>query len=102
MFEVEGIEYELKFNMNRIELIEKALGTSVMAIATTQNAMLSIGQIKTFLAYGTKESGDDKFLKAKPAMDMAEKLLEANGYTPVVNLILTQLEEDCPFFFQAG
>lgn len=101
MFEVDGVEYDIKFNVNRIELIEKALGTSIMAIATMQGSMFSITQLKTLLAYSVKESGSDVFLKPRVAMEMAENLIVNNGYVNVVNLVSAQLEEDCPFFFQA-
>lgn len=100
MIEVNGQEYELKFNLKRVELIENVTKKSMMAGLVENNGLFPISEIKTYLAYGLKEAGSDSFVKTKDGLDIAEQLLEACGYTAVQAELITAIERDCPFFFR--
>lgn len=94
MIEIDGKNYELKYNLKRVEMIENATGTPVMA------AMLSLTALKTYFAYGLKEEGADAFVPTKTGLAMAEALIQNEGYLKVSGEVLEALERDCPFFFR--
>ena len=101
MFEIDGKTYELKYNLKRIEMIENATGSPTMAEMQKNKGMLGISQLKTYVAFGLKEQCADTLVDVKKGMKMAEALLENEGYIAVNGAVLTALERDCPFFFQA-
>lgn len=101
-FEYEGKEYELKFNQKRIEMIEAVTDMPTMAALRKYQGMLSLQALKVYFGYTVKEVGSDTFLKPKQGMEMAEVLIESEGYTDVCGLVLESLERDCPFFFRQG
>lgn len=99
MITINGEEYTLKYNINRIGLIENATGTPLMAEFAAYKGMLSIQHLQTYLAYGLKKEGSDVFVPLKTAMQMAENLILSEGYTTACGAVLEALERDCPFFF---
>lgn len=100
MIEYGGKNYVLKYNMKRIEMIESVTNMPTMADLRRTGGMLSLASLKAYIAYGIKEEGEDVFLKPKKGMEIAENLIESNGYTDVCTTVLEALERDCPFFFQ--
>lgn len=101
MFEINGKEYDLKYNMKRVELIENAIGMPMMAELSNHKGMFGLTALKTYFAYGLKEEGSDVFVKVKDGMKMAEDLIENEGYVNVNGAVLEALQRDCPFFFRA-
>jgi len=102
MIEIDGKRYELKYNLKRVELIENATGKPMMAEVSQNSAMLSLVALKTYFAYGLKEEGSDSFVPTKTGIDMAERLIEGEGYLNVTAEVLAALERDCHFFFRQG
>lgn len=103
MFNIDGKDYELKYSLKRVEMIERATGGSVMASLVNSKGMLSISEVKTFLAYGLKGTGDgDGHISIQQGEKYAEGLIESLGYAPVVAPIMEALERDCPFLFQGA
>ena len=102
MFEIGKKMYVLKYNMKRVEMIENAVGMPMMAELAAHKGMLGLTALKTYFAYGLKEEGADVFVKPKDGMEMAEKLIESEGYIAVNGAVLEALERDCPFFFQGA
>lgn len=102
MFEIGKKTYVLKYNMKRVEMIENAVGMPMMAELAAHKGMLGLTALKTYFAYGLKEEGADVFVKPKDGMEMAEKLIESEGYIAVNGAVLEALERDCPFFFQGA
>lgn len=101
-FEFDGKEYELKYNLKRVEMIESVTEMPTMAALQAYKGMLSINQLKVYFGYAVKELGSDSFFPPKKGMEIAELMLETEGYTKVCGLVLECLDRDCPFFFQAG
>ena len=99
MFEIGKKTYVLKYNMKRVELIENTVGMPMMAELGTHRGMLGLTSLKMYFAYGLKEEGSDTFVKPKKGMEMAEALIENEGYMKVNGAVLEALERDCPFFF---
>lgn len=102
MIEFDGKSYELKYSLKRIEMIEAATGTPIMAEINKHQAMLSLSALKIYFAYGLKEEGADAFVPPKEGMQKAEALIESEGYLAVCGSVLETLERDCPFFFREG
>lgn len=102
MFEYNGKEYELKFNLERLKLIENAINASFVSKMTSTNGALPISDIETCFKYCLKETGSDVFVPAKEAISIAEKLLKTKGYLYVDNLIIEKMAKDIPFLFQSA
>ena len=99
MIEFNDKSYVLKYNINRIEMIENATGKPILAEFSQNRGMLSISSLKSYFAYGLKEEGSDIFVATKKAMEIAGQLIEAEGYAAVCGLVVEAIERDCPFFF---
>lgn len=102
MFEINGKTYVLKYNLKRVEMIENATGVPMMSDLYSHRSMMSLTALKTYFAYGLKEEGSDAFVAPKKGMEMAEALIESEGYLAVNGAVLEALERDCPFFFQGA
>ena len=99
MVEYNGKEYELKYNLKRIEMIEAVTNMPTMAELRKTYGYLGIASLKVYFAYGLKESGADTFVAPKKGMEICGRLIEGEGYEKVCALVLENLERDCPFFF---
>lgn len=102
MLEYEGKRYELKYGLKRIELIENATSSPVMAELVKNKGMLSINQLVNYFAYGLKEEESDVFVPVKKGIEIAETLIKNEGYVSICGIVLEALERDCPFFFQGA
>lgn len=100
--EIEGETYEFRFTPRRIEVIEKALGVSLMAALRDSMAMLSLEQFKVLFVYGLKKVEGPYLSNMKFAEDAFYELLESTSYQYVGGMIVKALERDCPFFFREG
>lgn len=102
MFEINGETYVLKYNLKRVELIENAVGMPTMAELNEHKGLFGLSALKTYFAYGLKKEGAEVFVPPKKGMEMAEALIEKEGYIAVNGAVLEALERDCPFFFQGA
>lgn len=95
-------KYELKYSIQRINMIEAATGVPVMASMQKNGGMLGIAEYETYFAYALKEEGSDTFVPFKEARELAKKYLVERGYAEAITEVIEAIERDCPFFFQAG
>lgn len=102
MFEIGGNEYELKYNLKRIELIENTTGMPAMASFQQNRGLLSVGALKSYFALALKEVGSDAFVPYKKGVEMAEAMIESEGYQTVNMAVVEAMQRDCPFFFPAA
>lgn len=102
MFEFNGKQYELKYNLKRVELIESAMGEPLMAVLQKNRGYLSVGQLKVSISLALKEAGSDTFIPPKTGQELAEQMIETQGYETVDMLVVDAVQRDCPFFFPAG
>lgn len=102
MFEFEGKNYELKFNLGRIKLVENYLKMPTVADIVQTNGALSINSIETYFGFCLKETESDSFVTRKEGTQIAEKLIEEKGYLAVNNMIIEKMAEDMPFLFQGA
>ena len=101
MFKINGKQYELKYNMKRIELIENVTGVSLMSAMHQNGGMLSIANLKVYVAYALREVGADVLVDIKDGIKLAEKLMTESDFVTVSGEVLEALQRDCPFFFPA-
>lgn len=100
MFTIDGKEYEIEYSQKRIELIENTLKRSVMDIVSNSSAMMTLRELKTFVAYALKQTGATAFVNPTLGTQIAEKLLEENGYSTLLGTVIEAIERDCGFFFR--
>lgn len=97
----DGKEYELKYNLKRIEMIESNTSLPTMAQISRTGGYFGISDLKVYLSMGLKEKGADVFVMPRPAEKIAEALIEKD-YKDACASVLEALERDCPFFFQSN
>jgi len=100
LFEVDGQFYTLKFNMQKVKMIEKMLGISFVAEIANSNGMLSFSMLEALFAVGLYDAQDEKAVKGKKATDIYEQLLKDVGYGDVMQVVVGKIEEDLGFLFQ--
>lgn len=97
----DGKEYELKYNLKRIEMIESNTSLPTMAQISRTGGYFGISDLKVYLSMGLKEKGADVFVMPRSAEKIAEALIEKD-YKDACASVLEALERDCPFFFQSN
>ena len=102
MFEYNGKEYELKFNIERIKLVENFLKLPTVADIVKTNGALSINAIEVYFGYCLKEVGSDAFVSRKEGAEIAEAIMKEMGYLAVNNMIIEKMAEDMPFLFRGA
>lgn len=103
MFTYKDKDYELKFNIGRLKLVEKATGESAVGMMNiTNNGLMSLTAVEGFFRYGLKEAGADSFVPPNTAADICDAMIEEAGYPAVVQMIQNQLMNDMPFLFRVA
>ena len=103
MIQIDKKNYELRYSLKRLEMIETALGGSVMDILVKTNGALGLRHVQTFYAYGLYGE-DDVYCPVQKGMDEAEKALTdpERGYQHMVMAVVTAIQRDCPFLFPSA
>lgn len=94
----DGKEYELKYNLKRLEMIEGNTSLPTMAQISRTGGYFGISDLKVYISMGLKEKGADVFVMPRPAGRIAEAIIEQD-YKDACASVLEALERDCPFFF---
>ena len=102
MFEYKGKQYELKFNLKRIKLVENYSRMPTVADIVMTNGALSISAIETYFGFCLKEVGSDEFVSRKEGAEIAEAMIESEGYLKINNMLIQKMSEDMPFLFQGA
>lgn len=101
MMTINGKQYDFKFSIARVQMIEKACGAGLMETLVRSNGMLPVQMLLSCVAFGLLGE-DGIYIAAKHGMEQAERMVEERGYQTVDMLVVDALQRDCPFFFQAG
>lgn len=102
MFEVNGKQYELKMNTNRVKMVEAVTGMSIMGEWNKTDGLLSLQTIEACFKLCTKELGSDSFLPQQKGQEVAQQFMEEHGYAMCANEIMEALQKDMPFLFRAN
>lgn len=101
-FEVNGKTYEIRYTIAQIKLYEGLHeGRSIMATFAASGAIPSLQELIDLAACGLMVQGGG-FVGIKQAREMTENLLQENGYTALLEAVLTAIERDCGFFFKVA
>lgn len=100
LFEVDGQFYTLKFNMQKVKMIEKMLGVSFVAEIANNSGMLSFNMIESLFSVGLYDVQDEQAVKGKKAAEIYNALLKDVGYSPVTEIVIGKIEEDLGFLFR--
>lgn len=99
-FELNGKTYEIAYNIKRIEMYENN-NTPVMATFSRNGGVFAIGQLKAIIAYGLRLEGG-QWVSPSQGLQMAEKLIETNGFLAMTEAVADALMRDCGFFFMGA
>lgn len=98
--EYNGTQYELKFNLERLKLIENALQKPVISVYTEHKGAFTFNEMEKIFQLALKETGSDFFCQNKKAKEIFETVIQQeNGYRDINNYIAQRLQENCPFLF---
>lgn len=100
MIEYNGENYELKFTLERIKLVENYLKMPTVADIVQTNGALSISALETYFGYCLKKDGSDTFVSRKEGVEICEALIKSEGYLKVNNMVIEKMTQDVPFLFQ--
>lgn len=100
MFEVEGVTYTLKYNLQKIKTVETVTKTSVIGEIAKNNGLLPLQLLEQLFTFGLVEEKTKEPVKQKKALKMFEKVCEANGAVTVNTVIVDKLQEDLGFMFR--
>ncbi|NBI08246.1 hypothetical protein [Senegalia massiliensis] len=100
MFEVDGKHYELKYKIKTIEQIETVLKESLVATMRKTEGILSISTLKVCFGFALFNSEGNK-VSPQQGMEIAERLIEED-YMKLNQAVVTTIDRDCPFLFQAN
>ena len=101
MFEVDDKLYELKYTIRTIEAIENATGSSLVATIKKTEGLLSITTLKAYFAFALFNE-DGARVGQKQGAELAERLLESEGYMKLNEAVVVAIDRDCPFLFQVN
>ena len=99
MFKIGQTEYGLHYNIARVRLLERALGSSIMSIVSNSQGLFSIDQLSTCLMYGLIKKDATAHVGLAETEPLVEKLFEKETYEGLCKAVIVQLSEDCPFLF---
>lgn len=102
MMELENKVYELKFNLERVKLVEGALKTSLMGEWVATKGMLPLQTLEMCFQICLKESGADVFVGQTRGVELFQTALDSKGYAAVALEVQESLQKTMPFLFQAG
>ena len=98
MLDIGGKQYELRYTLNRIALIEEAVGMPTVAELRKYNNLLRLSALKVYIAYGLQTAGTDHFVSIEDGARLADFYVKNSGYYKANDVVLKAIQKDCPFF----
>lgn len=96
-FEVKGKLCEVRFNRKRIDLYEER-HTPIVASFYKNDGTFTFRELSALCAYGLKVV-DGPYFKPDKGQEVADRLIETNGYPVVYQAVMLALQRDCGFLF---
>lgn len=101
MVEINGIMYELKYNMKTLEQIETNLKEGVLATIRRNEGLLSIPTLKVMGGFALYTDTGNR-ISPQQGIDVIENWICEAGFVAVNEEIVTAIDRDCPFLFKVG
>ncbi len=99
-FEVDGVIYELRYNLQKIKTIESVTRKSLSAEVVNNNGILSLQTMEALFSFGIVESKDLKAVAQKTGVRMFERFINENGAITANTYIIEKLQSDAGFLFR--
>lgn len=96
-FEILGKIYAISITKARLDLYEQR-HRPIMAAFIQNGGALSAAELTAILAYGLRVEGGP-FVHPKRGLEIAERLMQTNGYLGVLTAVMAALQRDCGFLF---
>ena len=100
MFEVDGVVYTLKYNLQKLKTVETVAGASILGEIAKNNGVLPLNLLEQLFSFGLVEEKTNKAVPQKQAIEMFEKVVEKNGFLTVNMMIVEKLQADLGFMFR--
>ena len=95
---VNNVGYELKYNLKTIKVIEAITKTSLMGEMRKTEGTLPVDFLSIAFSNALFKLDGGK-VSQEHGMKIFEAVLKAKGYMYMTMLVVTKIQEDCPFFF---
>ena len=99
-FEVDGVSYEIHFNINSEETFEDLRNKTMIDAVTGASNFIMVNDIKAFFVVGLYYSEGGRIPPAQ-INAIASKLIEDKGPVFFTLVIVEALERDCGFLLRA-
>lgn len=99
-FTVDGIAYDIKLTQRSLDLYESAYDP-IMSTFIKNGGAFSVAQLRGILSYGLYVKGGGH-VKPKKAQQIASKVIQTNGYAPVLEKVMEVIQRDCGFLLTGG
>lgn len=100
IFTVDDQNYEIRYNMKRLDMYEN-VHKPIMLTMTVNAGQFAVAELRDLIGYGLKVEGGN-FVNAAQGAKIAEKIIEQEGYFPMVDEVAIALERDCGFFLKGS
>jgi len=100
MFEVDGVIYTLKYNLQKLKTVETVAGASILGEIAKHNGVLPLNLLEQLLSFGLVEEKTNNAVPQKQAIEMFEKVAEKNGFLTVNMVVVEKLQADLGFMFR--
>lgn len=97
-FEADGRTLEVRITKARLDLYEQR-HRPIMASFIKNDGALSVGELRAVLAYSLKVEGGG-YLSPRSGEEVADRLIDANGYGAMFECVYEALQRDCGFLFK--
>ena len=99
-FTADGKSYVVQITKARLDLYEQR-HKPVMSTFIQNGGAFSTKELEHLMAYGLREEGG-AFVNPRRGAEMAEEIMQANGYAAVFEAVLEALARDCGFLFMGA
>lgn len=100
LFEVNGVFYTLKYNIQKIKTIELVTKTSIIGEVTKNNGMMPYATLEALFSLALVDVKTNEPIKQSKAIEMFENVVRENGLVSVNMAIVEKIEEDLGFMFR--
>ncbi|TKC15677.1 segregation and condensation protein B [Robertmurraya kyonggiensis] len=100
MFTVNDTVYTLKFNTQKVKVIETVTKQSIVGEVTKNNGIMPYQTLESLFSFGLVDAKTNTPVKQSEATAMFDKVVQENGLITTNMAIVEKLQEDLGFMFR--
>lgn len=100
MFTVNDTVYTLKFNTQKVKVIETVTKQSIVGEVTKNNGIMPYQTLESLFSFGLVDAKTNTPVKQSEAAGMFEMVVQENGLITTNMAIVEKLQEDLGFMFR--